>query len=74
MTPAVDFLGQTIEAGHVIVYPVRRGSDLRLHKLTVAQVWDTHIVGYSPAGQLLSIKNLQNVVIVGGQSNGRRST
>ena len=28
MTPAVDFTGRTIEAGHVVVYPVRRGSDM----------------------------------------------
>ena len=27
MTPAVDFTGRTIEAGHVVVYPVRRGSE-----------------------------------------------
>jgi hypothetical protein len=74
MTPAVDFLGQTIEAGQVVVYPVRRGSDLRLHKLTVAHVWDDHIAGYSPNGQFLSIKNLQNVVIVGGPPSGQRGT
>ena len=64
MTVPVDFTGRTIEAGHIVVYPVRRKSDLRLHKLSVTEVWDDHIVGYSPAGQLLSIKNLQNVVIV----------
>jgi hypothetical protein len=72
MTPTVDFLGRTIEAGHVVVYPVRRKSDLRLHKLTVTEVSSDHIVGYSShTGNLLSIKNLQNVVIVGGQPNGQ---
>jgi len=65
MTPPVDFTGRTIEAGHVVVYPVRRTSDLRLHKLTVTKVWSDHIEGYSShTGNLLSIKNLQNVVIV----------
>ena len=72
--PAVDFLGRRLEAGHVVVYPVRRKSDLWLNKLTVSQVWDDHLVGYSAAGKLLSIKNLQNVVIVGGQPNGQPIT
>jgi hypothetical protein len=64
MTPAVDFIGRTIEAGHVVVYPVRRGSDMWLNKLSVSQVWDDHIVGYNSAGKLLTIKNVKNVVIV----------
>jgi hypothetical protein len=69
MTPAVDFLGRTIEAGHVVVYPVRRGSDMWLNKLSVTQVSDDRITGYSPTGKLLTIQKLQNVVIVGGQPN-----
>lgn len=71
MTPAVDFMGRTIEAGHVVVYPVRRGSDMWLNKLSVTQVTDDRITGYSPTGKLLGIKNLRNVVIVGGQPNGQ---
>ena len=71
MMPAVDFMGRTIEAGHVVVYPVRRGSDMWLNKLSVTQVTDDRITGYSPTGKLLGIKNLQNVVIVGGQPNGQ---
>jgi hypothetical protein len=70
MTPAVDFMGRTIEAGHVVVYPVRRGSDMWLNKLSVIQVTDDRITGYSPTGKLLTIQKLQNVVIVGGQPNG----
>ena len=69
MTPAVDFMGRTIEAGHVVVYPVRRGSDMWLNKLSVTQVTDNRITGYSPTGKMLGIKNLRNVVIVGGQPN-----
>jgi hypothetical protein len=71
MTPAVDFLGRTIETGHVVVYPVRRGSDMWLNKLSVAQVSDDRITGYSPTGKLLTIQKLQNVVIVGGQPTGQ---
>jgi hypothetical protein len=64
MTPAVDFTGRTIEAGHVVVYPVRRGSSMWLNKLNVTQVCDDSIAGYNSAGRLLNIRNLQNVVIV----------
>jgi hypothetical protein len=64
MTPAVDFTGRTIEAGHVVVYPVRRGSSMWLNKLNVTQVRDDSIAGYNTAGRLLTIRNLQNVVIV----------
>ena len=64
MTPAVDFMGRTIEAGHVVVYPVRRGSSMWLNKLNVTQVRDDSIAGYNTAGRLLTIRNLQNVVIV----------
>jgi len=64
MTPAVDFTGRTIEAGHVVVYPVRRGSSMWLNKLNVTQVRDDSIAGYNTAGRLLTVRNLQNVVIV----------
>jgi hypothetical protein len=64
MTPAVDFTGRTIEAGHVVVYPVRRKSDMWLNKLNVTQVSDDSIMGYNSAGRLLKIQNLKNVVII----------
>jgi hypothetical protein len=62
----VDCLGRTIETNHVIVYPVRRGSDMQMKTLTVSQVYDKYLTGYSPAGQLLTLTNLKNVVIVRG--------
>ena len=58
MTPAVDFMGRTIEAGHVVVYPVRRGSDMWLNKLSVTEVTDDRITGYSPTGKLLTHQEL----------------
>jgi hypothetical protein len=64
MTPAVDFMGRTIVAGQTVVYPTRRKSQMWLNRLSVTQVWDDHIVGYSDKGRLLTIKNLENVVIV----------
>ena len=51
MSSPTDFTGRAIEAGHVVVYPVRRGSDMRMKKLTVSHVYDQHITGTSPAGR-----------------------
>jgi hypothetical protein len=60
-----DFTGRTIEVGHVVVYPVRRrDGDMQMKTLTVSHVYDKHVTGYSPAGQLLTLTNLKNVVIV----------
>jgi len=64
MIPAVDFMGRTIVAGQTVVYPVRRGSSMWMNKLKVTQVNEETILGYNTAGRLLTIKNLQNVVIV----------
>jgi len=67
MTSAVDYMGRTIEAGHIVVYPVRRGSEMWLNKLSVAQVEENRISGYNNLGRRLTITNLKNVVIVGGK-------
>jgi hypothetical protein len=64
MTPARDFTGRIIEAGHVVVYPVRRGSKMWLNKLNVTQVNDDSIVGFNSLGSRLTIRNVQNTVIV----------
>jgi hypothetical protein len=74
MTPAVDFMGRTIEAGHVVVYPVRRGSNMWLNKLSVSRVEDDHIAGYNSTGRLVTIKNLENVVIVTNAVSGLGDT
>ena len=62
-----DFLGREIRAGNLIVYAVRRGSSMWFNKLSVTQVRDDSIAGYNSTGKLLTIKNLQNVVIIGSQ-------
>lgn len=67
MTTIVDFTGRTIEPGHVVAYPVRRGSQMWLNKLTVTEVGKDSIAGYNSAGRPLTIKNLRNVVIIGSQ-------
>lgn len=63
----VDFLGRPINAGDVIVYPVRRGSEMWLNKLNVTQTAEGQVRGYSSTGRLLVIKNLRNTVVVGKQ-------
>ena len=56
MIPATDFMGRTIVAGQVAVYPVRRGSKMWLNKLTVTQVFDDSITGYNNLGHTLHIR------------------
>jgi hypothetical protein len=67
MTTIVDFTGRTIETGHVVAYPVRRGSQMWLNKLTVTEVRNNSIAGFNNIGRPVTIKNLQNVVIIGSQ-------
>ena len=64
MTPAVDFTGRTIEAGHVVVYPVRRGSSMWLNKLTLTHADVDGACGYNNIGHRVFLKNLKNVVVV----------
>jgi hypothetical protein len=64
MNAPTDFVGRTIKAGDTVVYPWRRGSSMGMNKLSVTQVTDTSIKGYSPAGRLVTVSNLKNVVVV----------
>jgi len=59
-----DFLGRAIAAGNTVVYPVRRGSSMWLNKLAVTQVDDDHITGYNSDGRRITVKNLNNCVVV----------
>jgi hypothetical protein len=58
-----DFLGREIRPGDLIVYPWRRGSAMGLNKLSVQQVTDQHVSGYSNLGRPVKITNLKNVVV-----------
>jgi hypothetical protein len=64
MNTASDFLGRIIQAGDLIVYPWRRGSSMGMNKLSVTQVTDISVTGYSPSGRLVTLTNLHNVVVV----------
>lgn len=67
---AKDFLGNPINSGDTIIYAVRRGSKLWLKRLIIQAVRDslsgTRISGVNDAGRPVSIKNLENTVVVTG--------
>ena len=67
-TEAVDFLGHPITASDLIVYPVRRGSDMWLNKLRVDAIRDTPrgktISGTNESGRRITVRNLINCVVV----------
>jgi len=67
-TEAVDFLGHPIGAGDLIVYPVRRGSEMWMNKLRVEAVRDTprgkSISGTNDSGRRITVRNLTNCVVV----------
>lgn len=70
----VDFLGRPITAGVVIVYPVRRGSDMWLNKLNVTHVEEGKVKGYNTFGRPLTITNLKNTVVVSDQQQAAPAT
>ena len=65
---ALDYLGNTISAGDIIVYPVRRKSEMWMKKLLVDAVRDTtngvRVSGRNEGGNPVSIQNIQNCVVV----------
>jgi hypothetical protein len=67
-TEAVDFLGNPILAGSLIVYPVRRGSDMWMNKLRIEAVRDTPrgktVSGTNDSNRRITIRNLTNCVVV----------
>ncbi|WP_437230130.1 hypothetical protein SH661x_001798 [Planctomicrobium sp. SH661] len=64
----LDFLKRPIAVGSTVVYPVRRGSAMWLNSLKVQQIDETGdepvLVGYSPAGRRIRVKNTQNCILV----------
>jgi len=63
MNPS-DFLGREIRPGDWIVYPWRRKSAMGLNKMSVTQVTDSSVNGFSKLGRRVKITNLRNVVVV----------
>jgi hypothetical protein len=59
-----DFVGNTITPGCTIVYPVRKGSEMRLKRIKVTQVTSERITGHNGIGRIVHIKNFNTVVVV----------
>jgi hypothetical protein len=64
MNAPTDFLGREIKPGDLLVYPVRRGSAMWLNRLSVTQALQGSVTGFSPEGRRITIKNLDNSVVV----------
>lgn len=68
MIVARDFIGREIKAGDTIAYPVRRGSEMWLNKLSVQQVSPgikgPQVGGLNSKGRRVTVTNLGNVVVV----------
>lgn len=75
MEPITDFLGHPVTARDTIVYPARSGikdrrkggSQMWMQKLKVTQVIggeSPSITGYNDGGRRVTIRNLENVIVV----------
>lgn len=60
-----DFMGREIRPGNTVCYPVRRGSSMWLVELRVQQVEPGSVSGFNKDGRRVTVKNLNNVVVVG---------
>ena len=67
-TEARDFLDKPIKAGDLLIYPVRRGSQMWLSKLRVEATHETPkgraVSGSNDAGRRVTVHNLQNCIVV----------
>jgi len=69
----VDYLGCLIEEGDIVVYPVRRGSDMYLKRMKVYAVQTIRTVqgpvyklkGTNESGRLVTVENLDRTIVVG---------
>lgn len=59
-----DKFGKLINVGHVIVYPVRRGSSMYLNHATVTGVDGTALLGTTDLNVKVKIKALNRCAIV----------
>jgi hypothetical protein len=60
----VDFVGNPITPGCNICYPVRRGSNMDLKRITVTQATTEEINGYNSLGRRITVKNFKNVAVI----------
>ena len=62
----LDFMGMPIQPDAMVVYPVRRGSNMELHKMIVKRIHDDgRLIGYrQPDGRRVNIERTDRVVVV----------
>jgi hypothetical protein len=69
----VDYLGNTFTIGDEIVYPTRRGSQMKMNRATVTDVFDSVIkVRNATTGIVRSIERVDRVVIITNIIYGKR--
>jgi len=70
-TSAADFLGNPIEVGDTVVYPVRRGSSMWLKKIAVESIQDGSqgpvVLGRNDNGRTIRLHELKRCVVVKGK-------
>lgn len=61
-----DFLDKQIEVGDTLAYPVRRGSDMRLKRLTVTRLDPARgaVIGLNTEGRSITLTKPDRSVIV----------
>lgn len=64
MDKPTDFLGRTITAGDILVYPVRRGSKMWLNRITVTKAEADRIHGIGREGRMVQLTNLNNTIVI----------
>ena len=68
MVETRDSLGQPIEVGCTICYPVRRGGDMWMARMQVQQIIQekklTYLTGYNNQGRRVRVHKLTNVIRV----------
>lgn len=66
----LDFLGREIRVGDVCIYPVRRGSKMWLHRVSIKKILfdpsgEPILRGEREDGYIVRINSLERVVILG---------
>lgn len=64
-----DFRGREIKVGHLLVYPVRRGSSMWLSEISVTDIDDGGVNGTNSKGRRINLSRPDRSVIVEGKRN-----
>lgn len=65
--PVLDCVGNEITGSSVVVYPVRKGSNMWMNRVKLSRIEfgvEPVLIGELPNGHGVRIKNIKNVVVV----------